>query len=60
MIESYKDAAILCNMNSFNKGLLYLYDKLKLYKVVIACYMQGTRPWRFNSMMKVTQEFKEG
>lgn len=34
-------AIILCEMNSFNEGLLYLYEKLKLYKEVIACYMQA-------------------
>lgn len=33
-------AIILCEMNSFKEGLLYLYEKLKLYKEVIACYMQ--------------------
>lgn len=34
-------AIILCEMNSFNEGLLHLYEKLKLYKEVIACYMQA-------------------
>ncbi|CAH2052435.1 unnamed protein product [Thlaspi arvense] len=34
-------AIILCEMNSFKKGLLYLYEKMKLYKEVIACYMQN-------------------
>ncbi|KAK6155310.1 hypothetical protein DH2020_009558 [Rehmannia glutinosa] len=34
-------AIILCEMNSFKEGLLYLYEKLKLYKEVIACYMQA-------------------
>ncbi|KAL3849162.1 hypothetical protein ACJIZ3_011044 [Penstemon smallii] len=33
-------AIILCEMNSVKEGLLYLYEKLKLYKEVIACYMQ--------------------
>ncbi|GLU08050.1 hypothetical protein SLE2022_249790 [Rubroshorea leprosula] len=33
-------AIILCEMNSFKEGLLYLYEKMKLYKEVIACYMQ--------------------
>lgn len=33
-------AIILCETNSFKEGLLYLYEKLKLYKEVIACYMQ--------------------
>lgn len=28
-------------MNAFKEGLLYLYEKLKLYKEVIACYMQA-------------------
>lgn len=32
-------AIILCEMNSFKDGLLYLYEKMKLYKEVIACYM---------------------
>ncbi|CAA2989518.1 Vacuolar protein-sorting-associated protein 11 homolog [Olea europaea subsp. europaea] len=32
---------ILCEMNAFKDGLLYLYEKLKLYKEVIACYMQA-------------------
>ncbi|GMY11086.1 vacuolar protein-sorting-associated protein 11 homolog [Fagus crenata] len=34
-------AIILCEMNAFNEGLLYLYEKMKLYKEVIACYMQA-------------------
>lgn len=34
-------AIILCEMNAFRDGLLYLYEKLKLYKEVIACYMQA-------------------
>ncbi|KAL6554481.1 Vacuolar protein sorting-associated protein 11 [Orobanche minor] len=34
-------AIILCEMNSFKEGLLYIYEKLKLYKEVIACYMQA-------------------
>ncbi|KAF5453803.1 hypothetical protein F2P56_023522 [Juglans regia] len=34
-------AIILCEMNVFNEGLLYLYEKMKLYKEVIACYMQA-------------------
>ncbi|XP_011100628.1 vacuolar protein-sorting-associated protein 11 homolog [Sesamum indicum] len=34
-------AIILCEMNSFKAGLLFLYEKLKLYKEVIACYMQA-------------------
>lgn len=33
-------AIILCEMNAFSEGLLYLYEKMKLYKEVIACYMQ--------------------
>ncbi|KAI3755662.1 hypothetical protein L1987_55467 [Smallanthus sonchifolius] len=33
-------AIILCDMNGFKEGLLYLYEKLKLYKEVIACYMR--------------------
>ncbi|KAL5134350.1 Vacuolar protein-sorting-associated protein 11 [Glycine soja] len=32
---------ILCEMNAFKDGLLYLYEKMKLYKEVIACYMQA-------------------
>ncbi|XP_073283339.1 vacuolar protein-sorting-associated protein 11 homolog [Primulina huaijiensis] len=34
-------AIILCEMNSFKEGLLYIYEKLKLYKEVISCYMQA-------------------
>lgn len=34
-------AIILCEMNAFREGLLYLYEKMKLYKEVIACYMQA-------------------
>ncbi|PPS10948.1 hypothetical protein GOBAR_AA09695 [Gossypium barbadense] len=33
-------AIILCEMNAFKEGLLYLYEKMKLFKEVIACYMQ--------------------
>ncbi|KAL2932889.1 Vacuolar protein-sorting-associated protein 11-like protein [Bienertia sinuspersici] len=32
---------ILCEMNAFREGLLFLYEKMKLYKEVIACYMQA-------------------
>lgn len=34
-------AIILCEMNAFREGLLHLYEKMKLYKEVIACYMQA-------------------
>ncbi|OWM75442.1 hypothetical protein CDL15_Pgr021606 [Punica granatum] len=34
-------AIILCEMNGFTEGLLFLYEKMKLYKEVIACYMQA-------------------
>lgn len=34
-------AIILCEMNLFKEGLLYLYEKMKLYKEVVACYMQA-------------------
>ncbi|KAI4383215.1 hypothetical protein MLD38_009081 [Melastoma candidum] len=34
-------AIILCEMNEFTQGLLFLYEKMKLYKEVIACYMQA-------------------
>lgn len=34
-------AIILCEMNAFKEGLLYIYEKMKLYKEVIACYMQA-------------------
>ncbi|KAK8588539.1 hypothetical protein V6N12_022969 [Hibiscus sabdariffa] len=34
-------AIILCEMNAFKEGLLYLYEKLKLFKEVVACYMQA-------------------
>ncbi|XP_078157750.1 vacuolar protein sorting 11 [Carex rostrata] len=33
-------ALILCEMNGFKDGLLFLYEKMKLYKEVISCYMQ--------------------
>jgi len=34
-------ALILCNTNAFKDGLLFLYEKLKLYKEVISCYKQA-------------------
>ncbi|CAL9074126.1 unnamed protein product [Musa acuminata var. zebrina] len=34
-------AVILCQMNAFKDGLLFLYEKMELYKEVIACYMQN-------------------
>ncbi|KAI0497698.1 hypothetical protein KFK09_020931 [Dendrobium nobile] len=34
-------AIILCEMNAFKDGLLFLYEKMKLYKEVFACYMQA-------------------
>lgn len=34
-------AVVLCEMNSFKDGLLFLYEKMKLYKDVITCYMQA-------------------
>ncbi|KAL6960502.1 hypothetical protein U1Q18_038265 [Sarracenia purpurea var. burkii] len=34
-------AIILCEMNAFKEGLLHLYEKMKLYKEVMACYMQA-------------------
>ncbi|OAY83369.1 vacuolar protein-sorting-associated protein 11 homolog [Ananas comosus] len=34
-------AIILCEMNAFKEGMLFLYEKMKLYKEVIACYMQS-------------------
>lgn len=34
-------ALILCEMSNFKEGLLFLYEKMKLYKEVIACYMQA-------------------
>lgn len=33
-------AVILCQMNAFKDGLLFLYEQMKLYKEVIACYMR--------------------
>ncbi|GAB4834138.1 hypothetical protein Ancab_032401 [Ancistrocladus abbreviatus] len=33
-------AIILCEVNLFREGLLFLYEKMKLYREVIACYMQ--------------------
>lgn len=32
---------ILCEMNAFKEGLIFLYEKLKLYKEVVTCYMQN-------------------
>ncbi|XP_074286489.1 vacuolar protein-sorting-associated protein 11 homolog [Silene latifolia] len=32
-------AIILCEMNDFREGILFLYEKMKLYKEVIASYM---------------------
>ncbi|KAA8526594.1 hypothetical protein F0562_008203 [Nyssa sinensis] len=34
-------AIILCEINDFKEGLLYLYEKMKLYKEVFTCYMQA-------------------
>ncbi|KAM3367069.1 hypothetical protein ACQJBY_015998 [Aegilops geniculata] len=34
-------ALIICNANAFKDGLLFLYEKLKLYKEVISCYKQA-------------------
>lgn len=34
-------AIILCEMNGFREGLLFLYEKMKLYKEVIGWYMQA-------------------
>ncbi|KAG9129047.1 hypothetical protein Leryth_016874 [Lithospermum erythrorhizon] len=34
-------AIILCEVTNFKEGLLFLYEKMKLYKEVIACYMQA-------------------
>ncbi|XP_078435860.1 vacuolar protein sorting 11 isoform X2 [Wolffia australiana] len=33
-------AVILCEMNGVRDGLLFLYEKLKLYKEVVACFVQ--------------------
>lgn len=33
-------AVVLCEMHKFRDGLLFLYEKMKLYKEVMACYMQ--------------------
>jgi vacuolar protein sorting-associated protein 11 len=34
-------ALILCEINGYKNGLLFLYEKMKLYKEVIVCYMQA-------------------
>ena len=34
-------ALVLCQMHKFRDGLLFLYEKMKLYKEVLACYMKG-------------------
>ena len=34
-------ALIICNENAFKEGLLFLYEKLKLYKEVLSCYKQA-------------------
>ncbi|CAK9235224.1 unnamed protein product [Sphagnum troendelagicum] len=33
-------ALVLCQMHKFRDGLLFLYEKMKLYKEVLACYMK--------------------
>ncbi|KAH7422083.1 hypothetical protein KP509_13G089700 [Ceratopteris richardii] len=33
-------AVVLCEMLGFRDGLLFLYEKMKLYKELMACYMQ--------------------
>ena len=33
-------AVVLCEMHGFRDSLLFLYEKMKLYKDVMACYMQ--------------------
>ncbi|KAJ7570925.1 hypothetical protein O6H91_01G140100 [Diphasiastrum complanatum] len=33
-------AVVLCEIHRFREGLLFLYEKMKLYKEVMACYMQ--------------------
>lgn len=33
-------AVVLCEMHGFRDGLLFLYEKMKLFKEVMACYMQ--------------------
>ncbi|CAA6653614.1 unnamed protein product [Spirodela intermedia] len=48
-------AVILCEMNALQEGLRFLYEKLKLYKEVITCYMQegdreGLIAWRDPSL----------
>ncbi|KAF3778686.1 Vacuolar protein-sorting-associated protein [Nymphaea thermarum] len=34
-------AVVLCEMNGFKEGRLFLYEKMKLFKEVISCYMQA-------------------
>ena len=34
-------ALIICNENAFKDGLLFWYEKLKLYKEVLSCYKQA-------------------
>ncbi|MCO5583009.1 hypothetical protein L7F22_036915 [Adiantum nelumboides] len=33
-------AVVLCEMHGFRDGLLFLYEKMKLYKELMGCYMQ--------------------
>eukprot|EP00270_Netrium_digitus_P012476 TRINITY_DN4051_c0_g1_i1.p1 TRINITY_DN4051_c0_g1~~TRINITY_DN4051_c0_g1_i1.p1 ORF type:complete len:472 (+),score=165.09 TRINITY_DN4051_c0_g1_i1:127-1416(+) len=33
-------AVLLCEMHGFREGLLFLYERMKLHKEVMACYMQ--------------------
>ncbi|KAH9288078.1 hypothetical protein KI387_032195 [Taxus chinensis] len=35
-------AVVLCEMYQFKQGRLFLYEKMKLYKEVISCYMQDS------------------
>lgn len=35
-------AVVLCEMHQFKQGRLFLYEKMKLYKEVISCYMQDS------------------
>ncbi|KAK7310771.1 hypothetical protein RJT34_08486 [Clitoria ternatea] len=53
-------AIILCEMNAFKDGLLYLYEKMKLYKEVIACYMQAHDHEGLIACCKRLGDFKGG
>ena len=54
-------ALILCEMNNLLEGILFLYEKMKLYKEVIHCYMQeGDREGLIKCCMRLGDSSKGG